>query len=199
MTFQRYAAAGAAAILTLCGAEGAAAASLDHEFERVCMPASSGDQAVANARAAAFVTAPDDIKRKLAGFPKDGVILWRTVEGEITLFISAKQYQRAGGPFTQPLMAEMCAVASMPAQTGVADRLEQVLNVGEEQTLNRAVTFLYTQTAAGRSRVDANSRNLTDLALAGNLRMTTVRTARDQSMVMQITPRQPTDVERKLR
>lgn len=199
MKLRGFTAACAAALLAFCVGGAASAAGLEQEFSRICTTARTPAEAAANARAAGYVAAPDNIKKRLRGFPTGGEVLWRTAEGEMTMFITAKKYQAAGGPFSQPVMTEFCAVASVPAQADVDAKLGQLLGVGQKQTLGRSATYLYTQTAEGRTRVSASSMDLTKLSLAGDLRMVSAMTQRDQTAVMQIATRMPTDVERKTR
>lgn len=194
MAHHRYAAF-AAVSLALLSVGSAAAAGLEQEFANICMPAYTEAEATANARAAGYVAAPDEIKRRVKGFPGDGTILWRSLEGENTIFLAANQFQGSSPIFREPMMVQLCVVLRSPVDAGLDAKLQALLGVGAKQTVGQGKTYIYEQTAAGRVRINPRQGHLTDMAWDKRLRMAAVVKQTDASSIVQMAPRQLTEDE----
>lgn len=195
MKFQRLCVASTAVLLTLAGAETASAAELEKVHAEICLPYATATAAIANARSAGYVPAPDNVTQRLRGFQADGEVLWKPITDEIIIVVGSKRFTTMAAPIRMPLVAETCAVVRLPAQPDIDKKLSDLLAVGPVQTTGGAKSHVYELTAGGRVPISSRSTRLNAVASAGKLRIVTVTTQRDQSAIVQIAPHQPTDAE----
>ena len=167
------AAALAAATLLALSAGSAMAASMDQDFEQICLSMTDVDDALVRARKAGYVAAPDEM-RKRAGMPKEAVALLHTEEGGMTLILLVRQRLPRGGPFRRPMVAEVCSVGVMEAQPDLNQRMRNLLAVGELQAVKGAGGrryYIYAQRDGRREPVVATKDTIDALAAEGTLRM----------------------------
>lgn len=181
--------AGAAAFASVLTCNAAFAATTVEEFGRICLPIKTAEDATANARAAGFVAAPADMRARLTGFPTNGEVLWKPAEGEIIMVITAQMERAATGLMPGPVSAELCAVASMPGQADLAEKLEKLMAVGAQQTMGATKAYVYEDAASGRVGLNTNDKALMQQKLlAGTARMVSSREGKGQNAAMLMIP-----------
>jgi hypothetical protein len=164
----------AAAAAAIFAGGSAYAAPADQEFGRICVAARSVVEAVANARAAGFVSAPAEIRARATGLPSNGEILWRAEEGRMLLFVAGTEVRTPSGS-SATMSGDLCVVAAAPTQADLKVKVESLLAVGREQQVGATPGFVYEQTDAGRVRVDAGDKAVVGVkAVQGSLRIASV-------------------------
>ena len=171
-------------------AGGALAGPLPQAFNHLCLSSGAPAEATARARAEGYVRAPADMRARLKGFPEDGELLWRTAEGEVSLFIAATMKRDIAGSASQAMSGDVCLVAAMPAQDDMQADIERLLDVGKPQPLGKATGYVFEQTGSGRVRIDAGDKALVGVkTLQGAARFVTLMQQPGMSGAMLILPR----------
>lgn len=167
----------------------ALAAPVEEEFARICLPAKTAAEATARARAAGYLTAPSQIAAKLKGFPDNGEVLWRTGEGEMSVFIAASITRRMKIQPSQAVKGDVCVVASMPSQPELQTKLERLLDVGRAQPFGNDSAYIFDLTDEGPVRLDGSDRGLVMVKVVqGSARMAVAMERREMSGLVLMIP-----------
>jgi len=171
---------------------------LAEPFRSLCMAAHGRAGATtAAARSAGFVSPPAMMLHDLANAIPEALrltVLWKAYEGGLIMTLTGEMPT----PSTPPMTAEVCGIATIPAEPGASATLEAVLAVGRPLRRDATDLFVYDEGPDGkRAAVDIqDTGEIRRLMDQGRLRMAMAGGSRaddlDISILMLLVPRAAT-------